>query len=122
MSTVVTIFQVIVAISILNVWLVNYSKPSQWRGGNAQNIFEEFQAYGLPNWLCYVVGFLKVGLALAILASIYFDEIRVPSALGLGALLMGSIVMHIKIKDSFKKSFPAILFLLMSLYIAFPLF
>jgi hypothetical protein len=114
--------QCIVAISILNVWLIQNKKPTQWRGGNATTIIEEFKVYGLPVWMCYVVGTLKVILALGLLAAIWYPELRVPSALGLAFLLLVSIAMHIKIKDPLKKSFPAFLFLIMCLYIAFPIF
>lgn len=113
--------QVIVALSILNVWLLQYNKPTQWRGGNATNILEEFKVYGLPVWMCYAVGFLKVTLALALFLAIWYPNLQQLAALGLATLLLGSITMHFKIKDPLKKSFPAFLFLCMCLYIAFPL-
>lgn len=116
------VLQVIVGLSILNVWLLQRNKETQWRGGNAKTIKEEFAVYGLPEWMCYVIGTLKVVLALGLLVAIWFPEFAQPAALGLAVLLMGSIVMHLKIKDPLKKSFPAVLFLLMCLYIAFPLF
>ena len=113
--------QAIVAISILNVWLVQNKKATQWRGGNATTIIEEFKAYGLPVWSCYLIGTLKVAFALGLLAAIWYPEVKQPSALGLAFLLSGSILMHLKIKDPLKKSFPAFLFLIMCLYIAFPI-
>lgn len=113
--------QCIVAISILNVWLVQNKKPTQWRGGSATTIIEEFKVYGLPVWMCYVIGAFKVVLAIGLLAAIWYPALKQPSALGLALLLLGSIAMHIKIKDPLKKSFPAFLFLIMCLYIAFPL-
>lgn len=112
--------QCIVAISILNVWLVQNKKPTQWRGGEAKTIIEEFKVYGLPVWMCYVIGTLKVILAIGLLAAIWYPALKQPSALGLALLLLGSIAMHIKIKDPLKKSFPAFLFLIMCLFIAFP--
>ena len=114
--------QVIVALSILNVWLVQNKKPTQWRGGNATTIIEEFKVYGLPVWMCFVVGTLKILFAVGLLAAIWYPSFREPSALGLAALLLGSIVMHLKIKDPIKKSLPAFIFLTMCLYIAFPIF
>ena len=114
--------QCIVAISILNVWLVQNKKPTQWRGGNAKTLVEEFEVYGLPVWMCYLVGTLKVLLALGLLVAIWYPEMRQFSALGLAFLLLGSIIMHLKIKDPLKKSIPAFLFLIMCLYIAFPIF
>ena len=59
--------QCIVSISILNVWLLRKNSASQWRGGDATTIIEEFKVYGLPTWLCYVVGALKVLFAIGLL-------------------------------------------------------
>jgi hypothetical protein len=109
----------VVAISLLNVWLRQYNQSTKWRGGDAATIKEEFEVYGLPFWMCYVVGFLKVGFSLTLLASIWYPQIDFIPAIGLSILLMGSIIMHLKIGDPPIKSFPAALFLIMSLVIAF---
>ena len=119
MNYLIITFQVIVGISILNVWLLQAKKPTKWRGGNATSILEEFKEYGLSATLCYIIGFIKVALAILIIAAIWYPILKQPSALGLAVLLSGSIIMHIKIKDPFLKSFPAALFLVMCLFIAF---
>jgi hypothetical protein len=111
--------KVIVGVSILNVWLIQPKKPSMWRGGNAKTIVEEFEVYGLSKNVCYIVGFLKVSLALILLASIAFGQLTLIGSLGLALLLLGSIIMHLKVKDELYKSFPAFLFLIMNLVIAF---
>ena len=46
----VTIIQIVIALGILNVWLLRFGKPSAWRGGDAQNMVQEFRVYGLPTW------------------------------------------------------------------------
>ena len=117
--------KIIVGLSLLNVWLLQYNKPSRWRGGDAKTMMEEFVAYGLGSTLCYVVGFLKVGFSIVLIASIKFQSLgefsdanlELVAASVLGALLTGSILMHIKIKDALIKSFPAALFLLFCLAI-----
>ena len=119
MNYLIIALQVIVGLSILNVWLVQPKKNTRWRGGNATTIFEEFRVYGLPEWSVYVVGTLKVILALMLLAAIWLPVLRFPAALGLAILLAGSVLMHFKISDPLIKSFPAALFLLMCLMIAF---
>ncbi len=119
MKYVIIAFQLIVGLSILNVWLIQFNKSTQWRGGNATSIKEEFEVYGLPEWSVYLIGFLKVALALTLIAAIWFPSLLKPAALGLAALLMGSVLMHFKIKDPFKKSIPALIFLSMCLYLAF---
>jgi hypothetical protein len=119
MTYLITILKCIVGLSILNVWLIQNKKPTKWRGGDAKTIIEEFRVYGLPVWMCYTVGTLKVLLAIGLLASIQYPEIERISALGLAILLTGSVLMHLKIKDPLYKSFPAALFLTMCLIIAF---
>lgn len=119
MNYVVVALQIIVSISILNVWLLRYNQPTKWRGGNAQNIFEEFRAYGLPEWTCYAVGTMKVLLAGLLLLAIWFPPLRQLAAIGLAVMLLGSIAMHIKIKDPMIKSLPAATFFILCLLIAY---
>ena len=111
--------KIIVGVSILNVWLLQKNKATKWRGGNSVNIFEEFQVYGFSKQFCYFIGFLKVSLAIILLASIQFKTLTLIGVLGLSILLLGSIIMHIRIKDALYKSFPAFLFILMNLMIAY---
>jgi hypothetical protein len=111
--------KIIVSLSILNVWLIQPNKPTKWRGGKAKNIFEEFEVYGLSKLLCYTIGFFKVSLAIVLFASIQFTALSLIGSLGLAILLLGSIAMHLKIKDPLYKSFPAFLFTLMNLLIAY---
>jgi hypothetical protein len=111
--------KIIVSISILNVWLLQKNKATKWRGGAATTILEEFEVYGLSKQFCYVVGFLKVSFALLLLASLQFNSLTLVGSLGLAALLIGSVLMHFKIKDPLHKSFPAGLFIVMSLLIAY---
>ena len=33
-----TVFQIIIALSVLRVWTMNFNKPSRWRGGGAKNM------------------------------------------------------------------------------------
>jgi len=119
MEYVLIALQLIVALSLLNVWLIQSGKPTKWRGGNAQNIVEEFKVYGLPVWMCYFVGILKVAGALMLIAAIWIPEVLKPAAIGLAVLLFGSIIMHIKIKDPLYKSIPAFIFLVICLFLAF---
>lgn len=119
MDILIIILQVIVGLSILNVWLIQPKKDTKWRGGQATTIFEEFHAYGLPTWSVYVVGVIKVVLALGLLAAIWLPVLRFPCAIGLAVMLAGSVLMHLKISDPLYKSFPAALFLVLCLVIAF---
>jgi len=64
MEIVIKIIQVVIALSLLLVWLVRAKMETAYRGGNARNMREEFAAYGLPSWFMILVGILKVGFAL----------------------------------------------------------
>ncbi|MFO1460618.1 MAG: DoxX family protein [Verrucomicrobiota bacterium] len=52
-----------------------------------------------------VVGVVKVGLALALIAAIWrFTLAAQPAAIGMGLLMLGAFVMHLKVKDPMKKA------------------
>lgn len=111
------LLKLVVGLSILNVWIVNSGKASKWRGGEAQNIKEEFEVYGLPEWSLFIVGFSKITLSIILIASITFTELETFAAAGLAFFLSGSVLMHIKIKDPLFKSIPAASFLFLCLLI-----
>jgi len=116
-SIVSTTLQVIVALGLLNVWLVRARASTAYRGGSAQSLKEEFATYGLPAWSFYAVGALKVGSAVLLLAGIWVPELIRPPALIVAALMVGALAMHARVKDSPKKFLPALLMLLMCIAI-----
>ena len=111
----VQICQIVVGCGLLNVWLLRFNKATAYRGGKASSMLEEFAAYGLPAWSCYLVGFLKVASAFALLAGLLYPVLILPAASIVAALMAGAIVMHLKVADPFKKSLPAISLLALSL-------
>ena len=116
MSTVLIILKIIIAVGILNVWLLRFNKKTEWRGGGAQNMNEEFAKYGLPLWFVPVIGFLKLLFAALLVVSIFKPEYNLAfiGATGMGILMIGAIGMHIKVNDELKRSLPAFLMLVMS--------
>ena len=107
------------AIGLLNVWLLRANQRTQYRGGNAQTMREEFAAYGLPPLAMYLVGTLKVGAALCLIAGIWWSSLVFPAALLIAILMVGALAMHVKIHDPFQKSLPAVVLLLISVVICF---
>ena len=118
MNHVLITLQLIVALGILNVWILRPGKATPYRGGAAKNLREEFAAYGLPFWFMCVVGVLKVGLALALVAAVWIHSVAQPAAIGLGLLMLGAVVMHVKVKDPITKALPAVSVLTMCAAIA----
>ena len=80
---------------------------------------EEFISYGLPDALVWIVGALKVVFATMLVIGIYYQPLIFPAAVGMAALMLGAIIMHLKVKDQPIKSLPAAIFLILSLSIAF---
>jgi hypothetical protein len=113
MTYLLIVLQLIVGLGILNVWLLRPGQPTPFRGGQAKTLREEFAAYGLPYWFMILVGVLKVGLALTLLAALWLHPMAQPAAIGLGLLMVGAFVMHLKVKDPFIKALPSIAVLAM---------
>lgn len=107
--------QVIVAGGLFNVWIVRYAKSTAYRGGASTCMRDEFLAYGLPPFMMWVVGFLKLAIALVLIAGIWYEPIVQPAAALLVVLMLGALGMHLKIKDPAKRSLPAALMLAMAL-------
>jgi hypothetical protein len=117
MDTIAIIIQIIIAAGIFNVWIIRFGKPTNWRGGQANNMKEEFAAYGLPSWFVGFIGFLKLLLAIFLIVGIWVPSLTNPAAYGMAVLMLGAIAMHIKVKDPLKKSLPALTMLLLSLIV-----
>lgn len=108
------VLQTIVALGLLNVWLLRASKKTPYRGGDAKSMREEFEAYGLPVAMMYVVGGLKILIALALLVGIWIPILVVPAAALLIFLMIGAFVMHLKVKDPIQRAVPSLLMLAMA--------
>ncbi len=107
------LLQLAVGLGLLNVWLVRAGSATGYRGGDAKTLREEFRAYGLPDIAFYVVGGLKIGAGVVLVAGVWMD-VPVRLAAGVVALLMvGALAMHLKVGDPLKRSLPAALMLLM---------
>jgi uncharacterized membrane protein YphA (DoxX/SURF4 family) len=119
MRIVVSVLQVIVALGLLNVWLLRFNRKTPYRGGDAGSMQEEFAAYGLPAWSTYLVGALKVGAAICLIVGLWIHSLVFPAALLICLLMVGALAMHLKVRDPLKKSLPALLVMALSLTICF---
>lgn len=117
MKLLALVCQIVIALGLLNVWLLRARKPSGWRGGNARSMKEEFEVYGLPPWFMSVIGFLKVSLAILLIAGVWFPSLSKPAAIGTAVLMAGAVAMHVKVKDPMMRSLPALALLVLSLVV-----
>ena len=99
--------QVLAALGILNVWIVRFNRETEFRGGSAKNLPEEFEVYGLPRWMVFATGAAKISLALTLLAGLRVAGVTRPAATTLALLMSGAMAMHAKAGDSPKKYVPA---------------
>jgi len=117
MNAIVMVLQVVVALGLLNVWLLRFNQGTKYRGGGAHTMLEEFATYGLPAGFAYAIGVLKVGSALALLAGLWLPALVFPAAALVCVLMVGALAMHAKISDPLSKSLPALAMLAMALTI-----
>lgn len=117
MESLVLVIQIVIALGILNVWLLRSRKQTDWRGGDARNMKEEFLVYGLPVWFMGVVGFFKIAFASMLILGVWFPFLTKPAAIGMAILMLGAVLMHLKVKDPLKKSLPASSLLLLCLVV-----
>jgi uncharacterized membrane protein YphA (DoxX/SURF4 family) len=117
MKILINAVQVIVALGLVNVWLVRFGRKTPYRGGSSETLSGEFAAYGLPAWSVWLVGTLKLGCAVLFLAGIWLPVVVAPAAAVLALLMLGAIFMHVKVRDPLIRSLPATLMLGMSVFL-----
>jgi len=106
--------KIITALGIFNVWMLRYNKITEYRGGNAKSLKEEFKTYGLKSWFMYIIGTIKIVVSILFIISCFSRYINIlDSTVFYGAAIMslimiGAILMHLKVNDPFKKSIPAV--------------
>ena len=112
------ILSVIVGLTVINVWLFRSGKSTSYRGGDANSLMEEFVVYGLGDYFL-TIGIIKVGLAILLILSLYFQKLRLISASGIGIMMLVAIYMHFSVGDELIKSMPASVMLLSCLIIVY---
>ena len=117
MKSLSMMIQLIVALGLLNVWLIRFRKATPYRGGNASSMIDEFKVYGLPEWMVYVVGGLKISIAFALIGAIWLPFLVFPSAGLLAFLMLSAVFMHFKVSDPIVRAVPAMSMLAMSLFL-----
>ena len=112
------ILSLIVGFTVVNVWLFRSNKSTSYRGGEASSLLEEFEVYGLGDYF-YIIGFIKVSLAIILILSIYFKKLKLISSLGIAIMMIVAIYMHFSVGDELIKSMPASVMLVSCLIIAY---
>ena len=107
MFTLSAIAQLIVAVSIVIVWVFRH-----------ENIVKEFEQYGLSGLTRSAVGAAKISLATLLVAGIWYPGLVLIPALMMGFLMISAQYFHFKVSNSMQKRLPSLALLLLCLYIA----
>jgi hypothetical protein len=107
MNNLTVIAQLIVAISIVIVWVFRFD-----------NIVKEFKQYGLSDLIRAMVGSAKIALATLLVAGIWYPSLVLIPALIMAFLMLGAQYFHFKVKNPWQKRMPSLLLLLLCLFIA----
>lgn len=107
MNTLVILAQLIIAASIVVVWVFRFD-----------NIVLEFKQYGLPDLVRNMVGATKIALATLLVAGIWYPQLVLVPALLMAGLMVCAQLAHIKVRNPFIKYVPSFLLLLLSLFVA----
>ena len=119
MNNLLIAIQILIALAMLDVWLLRYNRPLRARGGDAQTMAEEFKVYGLPDWLLPVVRVLKLSAGALMLVGIGYPIAAPIAGLMLVVLMAGAILMHFKVKAPVLKAVPAIFFFALNCYVVY---
>jgi len=118
MDELVLVLQITIAVVIIAVWIFRPRLETSFRAGDAKNIVEEFAVYGLPLWSVYAIGITKLTLAILLIVGIWYSSLVQFAAVGMGILMAGAVVCHLKTKDDpLSRATPASLMLLMCILV-----
>ena len=101
------IAQVIVALSIVYVWIFRFD-----------NIVKEFSQYGLSDLTRTMVGSAKIALSTLLVAGIWYSDLILIPALLIAFLMLSAQYFHFKVGNPWFKHLPSLLLLVLCLFIA----
>lgn len=107
MNNTAIIAQVIVALSIVIVWVFRFD-----------NIVKEFKQYGLSDLTRTIVGSTKIALSALLIAGIWYPSLVLIPALIMAFLMISAQYFHFKVNNPWHKRVPSLLLLLLCLFIA----
>ncbi|MDQ3016329.1 MAG: DoxX family protein [Bacteroidota bacterium] len=99
--------QLIVAISVIFVWVFRFEK-----------IVKEFHQYGLSDLTRTIVGSTKIVLATLLVTGIWYPSLVLIPALLMAFLMLSAQYFHYKVNNPWQKRMPSLFLLLLCLFIA----
>ena len=107
MENLLNITQLIVAISVLYVWIFRF-----------HNVLKEFEQFGLSDLTRNIVGATKISLATLLIVGIWYSSLVLIPSILMGLLMICAQYFHFKIKNSFIKRLPSLILLILCVLVA----
>lgn len=108
METIVAVAQVIIAVSVIFVWVVRLP-----------NVEREFKEYALSDVVRNLVGATKISASALLLAGLWYPGLVFPAAAVMVFFMVCAQYFHFKVRHPFVKYVPSLVLLLLSLFVAF---
>lgn len=103
----IEVLKIIATVSIFFIWFIRYD-----------NIKKEFREYKFPRWFRDVVGILKISFCIMLHSN--SNEIVMTGSLGILILMLGAVITHIRMKNTFRKYIASVtMFLISSIILYF---
>jgi tellurite resistance protein TehA-like permease len=101
------IAQIIVALSIIIVWVFRFF-----------NVEREFKQYNLSDLTRSMVGTTKIALSTLLVAGIWYPDLVLIPALLMASLMVAAQYFHFKVGNPWHKHLPSLMLLVLCLFIA----
>lgn len=106
MELVTTLSQIVIAVSILIVWVFRFD-----------NIVIEFKQYGLSDLIRSLVGAAKIAMATLLIAGIWYPTLILVPAGVIAFLMLCALYAHFSVRNPMQKYLPAFSLLCLSLFL-----
>jgi hypothetical protein len=107
MENLLSLAQVVVALSVAFVWIFRYD-----------NVVKEFKQFGLNELTRNFVGASKIALATLLVAGLWYPSLVLISSVLMGLFMIAAQYFHFKIKNPFSKHLPSLILLILCAIIA----
>ncbi len=106
MEELVTIAQLIIAISVYYVWIFRF-----------HNVIKEFEAFGLSDVVRNFVGASKISIATLLIVGVWQSSYVFISSTLMGLFMIAAQYFHFKVKNPFIKHLPSLILLILCIFL-----
>ena len=111
MKSILNILLVVVSVTVITAWTYNINLDTTFRGGDATNMIEEFEAYGLNQTTMVVVGIFTVSCAIMLLFGLKYRKLILPAAGVMALFMIAAVYFPFSLSDPIIPTAPSFLML-----------